>query len=66
MLTDDYGDSVKEIRVLPLPGDANILCGIRGYMKEIAFRRERNKKLAPDCRYPLPRWQDLRVYDKED
>jgi hypothetical protein len=59
---DDFGDPCSEIRVLPLPGSANILCGKRGYYREIAFRKERNEKLADSCKYPLPDWDDLKVY----
>jgi hypothetical protein len=64
-ITDDHSDEVTEARVLPLPGDANIICGRRGYEREISFRRERNRELAESCRYPLPSWESLRVYFKD-
>lgn len=66
MLTDDYGLECKEIRVLPLGGEGNILCSYQGYLREIKYRIERNKELAESCRFDTPKWDDLAVYDKEE
>lgn len=66
MLVDDFGYTTKELRVLPCGGDGNILCSKRGYLREIEGRKERNRQLADDCKFDLPKWEDLRVYDKED
>lgn len=66
MLYDDFDIQCKETRVLPTGGEGNIVCSKQGYLKEIAFRRERNKELSKDCQFKIPKWEDLRVYDKED
>ena len=62
-LFDDYGDTCKETRVLPYP-NGNIICGRKGYFREISWRKDRNKELAKEAQYSLPLWEDLRVYDK--
>lgn len=65
-MTDDFGHECTEVRVLPYGGGGNILCGHRGYCREIAGRIERNRELAPNCRYDLPAWESLKVYFPED
>lgn len=65
MLIDDYGYQTKELRVLPSGGDSNILCGKRGYDREIAYRKERNQTLGDQFKFKLPAWEDLRVYQTE-
>lgn len=40
------------------------LCSKRGYLREIAYRKERNKSLGLFALFKLPKWEDLRVYDK--
>lgn len=51
-----------EVRLLPTGGESNgILC--RGcFNREITWRRERNKDLAPECQFALPNWEALEVY----
>ncbi len=61
-MTDDHGNEETEVRVLPIGGDGNILTGHTGYLKEMAFRRERIKAGAP---FDLPRWEDLEIYWKD-
>lgn len=54
-----------EVRRLPWGENqdgASILCR-RCFAAEIAFRRERNQELDPRCRYDLPSWESLKVYD---
>lgn len=65
-LYDDFGYPCKELRVLPTGGQGNILCSFRGYLREIRFRQERNRELAPDCQFKLPAWEDLKIYAKDE
>lgn len=51
-----------EIRVLPSGGDSNLILCRSCFFHEIAFRKERNKELSADCRFDLPKWEDLKVY----
>ena len=51
-----------EVRVLPTGGDSNaILCRLC-FNREIAFRQDRNRDLAKDCRFQLPEWSTLKAY----
>ena len=61
-ITDDFGHEVTETRVLPLNGGANIICGVIGYHREIANRRDMNRTLSKDAQWDLPAWPSLRVY----
>lgn len=61
-LTDDYGYTCMELRVLPLNGDGNILVSRQGLERELKHRIEINAKLADSCKWKLPAWEDLRVY----
>lgn len=61
-MIDDYGNSEVIVRVIPLPGDANILAGLRGFRKEMNFRRERNKQLSKEAQFPIYNWEDLEIY----
>lgn len=52
----------KTVRVLPTGGDSNaILCRLC-FLREINFRRERNKELSKDCQFDIPLWTKLKVY----
>lgn len=54
--------STEETRVLPLPGGAGlVLCRLH-YAAEIAWRTKRNRELAADAQYPLPKWDELEVH----
>ncbi|TVM02979.1 MAG: hypothetical protein CV087_07475 [Candidatus Brocadia sp. WS118] len=61
---DDFGIETSEMRVLPI-GGSNILCSYQGYLREIKFRKERNKELAPENRFDLPTWKSLEIYKPE-
>ncbi len=61
-MEDDFGDEVTEARILPVGDAGNSICGIKGYMQEMQFRRERNKKLGESAQYDLPAWESLKVY----
>lgn len=63
-LTDDFGYECRELRVLPLNGNGNILVSPQGLERELKHRRMINKDLAESCKWDLPKWEDLRVYDK--
>ena len=66
-LYDDHGIPCNEIRKLPLSPKqgSNILVSYKGYLKEITFRKERNKSLGHTEQFKIPLWQDLEVYDKK-
>lgn len=61
-MTDDHGDECREVRILPIGGGGNILCGRRGYEREMRFRRDRIKDGVP---FDLPSWDSLKVYFPE-
>lgn len=58
---DDYNNSEVVIKRIPLPGNAGIHAGRTGFEKEMAWRKERNKDLAPDCMFPILKWDDLEI-----
>lgn len=54
-----------EVRVLPLgknPHHGNLILCRNCHWREIEFRKDRNTELAPDCRFDLPTWETLNVY----
>jgi hypothetical protein len=51
-----------EVRVLPTGGDSNAILCHACYAHEITWRKGRNHDLSPDCRFDLPKWEDLEVY----
>lgn len=65
VMQDDFGDIVTEARVLP-SGGSNIICGKRGYNREMSFRRERNKTLHDGAKFDLPAWESLKIYFSEN
>lgn len=50
-----------QVRVLPTGGDSNAILCYLCYVREIAFRKERNRKLSK-----LPTWDSLKVYGQEE
>lgn len=56
-------DPNGEIRVLPTGGSSNALLCYTCFLHEMQFRRERNKELAEDCVFDLPKWESLEIYD---
>lgn len=51
-----------EVRILPIGGGANLILCRACFEAEIAYRKERNKELAPENRFDLPEWEALEVY----
>jgi hypothetical protein len=51
-----------EVRILPTGPHSNAILCSQCYIRELAWRRERNKDLAPDVRFDLPTWDSLKVY----
>jgi hypothetical protein len=54
-----------EVRVLPLgsnPHHGNLILCYLCFLREMAFRAERNEKLSKDCAFDLPQWINLKVY----
>lgn len=52
-----------EVRVLPYGGDGNLILCYNCYLREMRFRKERNRDLSKDCQFKLPQWDDLKVYE---
>jgi len=62
---DRCHSSTGEVRRLPDGGEgggAVILCHAC-YQHEIAWRQVRNVDLDPHNHFPLPKWEDLDVYE---
>lgn len=58
-----------EVRVLPIsiePHHGNLILCWYCFCCEITWRRKRNQELAPENRFDLPKWKDLKVYDTEN
>lgn len=51
-----------EVRVLPTGGGGNAILCRTCFHHEIRFRTHRNEILREDCKFKLPRWEDLKVY----
>jgi hypothetical protein len=55
-----------EIRVLRLSKDplgSNLLICRACFEHELRWRRVRNTELSPEAAFPLPAWEDLKVYN---
>ena len=59
---DCHTDKPREVRVLPLNGDSNLIVCRQGHVKEMDFRRERNIFLAKENQFNTPRWEELQPY----
>jgi hypothetical protein len=57
--------STGQVRVLPTGGDSNAILCNTCWRYEMAFRRDRNRELAPENRFDLPTWASLKVYNSE-
>ena len=57
--------SQGEVKLLPLPGDANLILCRSCHSHEIRWRRERNRELSQEARFPLPEWESLTKYPEE-
>ncbi len=58
--------SSGEVRVLPTGGGGNLILCRACYGHEMAYRRERNRRLAGDARFDIPAWESLAVYEVDD
>jgi hypothetical protein len=54
-----------QVRKLPLGGGANTILCRSCFDREIAYRKECNKQIAPELRFGLPKFEDLEVYNPE-
>lgn len=59
---DKCAQADGEVRVLPTGGDSNAILCRECFLHEIRFRQYRNMGLADDCKFKLPRWEDLKIY----
>jgi len=58
-----------EVRMLPTsagPEGSNAILCATCFDHEILWRAERNRKLEPQNRFPLPSWKELKVYGKSN
>lgn len=55
----------REVKLLPTGGDSNAILCKNCFDREIKFRIERNKDLATDCQFQLPKWGNLETYRAE-
>ena len=72
---DGGHETNSEIRRLPLGDDEGIpeneksnsavLVCYNHYLAEIKWRKMCNESLADSCKFDLPLWQDLKVYEVE-
>lgn len=62
---DCHNDRPRIVRVMPLESSGNIILCRDGYIREIAFRRERNVHLEPANKFDLPAWEDLKPYPED-
>jgi hypothetical protein len=53
-----------EIRVLPSGRDSNLLLCKSCYYHEIKWRKQRNEELGDSCKFKLPTWEELKIYDQ--
>ena len=54
-----------EIRMFPISAfqdHGNLLLCHACFLLELAYRRERNQELDPNCQYSLPRWEECKIY----
>jgi hypothetical protein len=57
--------NLGEVRVLPIgaiPDHGNMILCRLCFSREMNWREDRNRELAKDCRFDLPRWESLEVY----
>lgn len=50
-----------EVRMLPLPGRANLQLCKRCFGRELRWRYERNRGLGRELRYSTPSWEESRT-----
>ena len=54
-----------EVRILPAGGDSNIILCRHCFEYEMKWRYERNKELSYACRFDIPKWESLKIYEVE-
>lgn len=52
-----------EVRLLPTGGGGNLIVCRACFEHEMRWRRDRNRELADDCKFDLPAWESLKVYE---
>ena len=52
-----------QVRLLPLPGGANAILCFHCFAYEMRARTRANKDLAGDCRWDIPAWDSLEIYE---
>ncbi len=53
-----------EVRVLPTGGDSNAILCFTCFLRELQFRKQRNKELSKESQFKLPSWESLKKYDE--
>lgn len=52
-----------EVRVLPTSDTSNAILCKRCFIHEMKWRYQRNKELSFDCRFDIPKWENLKIYE---
>lgn len=61
----DHGQRCSEnpqVRRLPTGGNSAVIVCKHHYILEMMYRRVRNKELAEECQFDIPKWESLEVY----
>ena len=62
---DGCGEVRGEVRRLGTGGDSAIIVCWKCHKAEMLYRKARNRELSADCRFDLPKWEELEVYTGE-
>ena len=57
------GPENGEVRCLPMGAGANLILCQPCFLREIRFRKRRNRELSIDDHFDLPLWTDLSVQE---
>lgn len=57
--------SGTEVRILPTSPGSNVILCRADFVREISWRKERNRDLSDDAKFDLPSWESLEIYTGE-
>lgn len=62
----DYGHETNQpVKRLPIGEDSAVIVCRTHFLAEISWRKSRNEDLEESCKFDLPKWEDLKVYEVE-
>lgn len=56
-------DPHSHVRVLPIGGGGNLILCYDCFIVEMEWRQHMNNLLGVTARWPIPKWEDLKVYE---